>query len=104
MYDWLEKEENRNINRSDLFRKAVDKLRYKQDEEEKQHVSPLMFLVSVMGIVFSISLIGIAVTPSPIHIFARGLLTLLGGFLALLTSVTYYKVRNTSLILGTETD
>lgn len=87
MYNWLEKEGQR-INRSQLFREAVER---KMRPNEK--VTPLMFLVSVMGIVFSIALIGIAITPTPIHDYARALLALLGGVMAIITAIVYYKER-----------
>lgn len=89
MYDWLEKD-GKKINRSKLFREAVEAKMQPQQEK----VSSLMFLISIMGIVFSIALIGIAVTPSPIHIFARAIMALLGGLLAILTAYTYYKEKS----------
>lgn len=85
MYNWLD--EHRSINRSELFREAVDSLMTK----DKQKVDPLLFLASIMGIVFSIALIGIGITPTPIHVFTRGLLALLGGILALSTSYLYLR-------------
>jgi len=88
MYKWLQN--HKEINRSKLFREAVS---FKMKNMEHK-MNPLMFLMSVMGIVFSISLVGIAVTPSPIHVYARALMALLGGFLALTTSVVYVKERN----------
>lgn len=91
MYDWLEK--HKNINRSQLFRKAVEGIMSNVSVQRK--VSPLMYLISIMGIVFSIALIGIAVTPTPIHVYARGLMALLGGVLAISTSILYYKERKT---------
>lgn len=87
MYDWLEK--HKNINRSQLFRRAVEGKMNNLSVQQK--VSPLMYLISIMGIVFSIALIGIAVTPTPIHNYARGLMALLGGILAISTSILYYK-------------
>ena len=87
MYQWLD--EHKEINRSKLFREAV--LREQQVVTESKKMSPLMFLASVMGIVFSIALIGIGITPTPIHIWTRGLLALLGGFLAFMTGVLYFK-------------
>lgn len=88
MYKWLD--EHRNINRSELFRKSVQSLM----TNEKQKVDPLLFLASIMGIVFSIALIGIAITPTPIHVITRGLLALLGGVLALATSYLYFREVN----------
>jgi len=87
MYDWLE--EHKEINRSELFRDAVRRVQ----EFKKAKISPLLFLVSVMGVVFSIALIGIGLAPSPMNLYARALLTLLGGFLAIITAVVYYKAR-----------
>ena len=85
MYRWLEK--NKGINRSKLFRKAVDTIR----NPGVKKMTPLMFLASIMGFVFSIALIGIAVTPSPILIAIRAMLALLGGFMAIATAICYYK-------------
>ena len=93
MYQWLD--EHKEINRSKLFREAV--LREQNVITESKKISPLMFLASVMGIVFSIALIGIGLTPTPIHIWTRGLLTLLGGFLAVMTALLYQKERKKSL-------
>jgi hypothetical protein len=85
MYTWLE--EHKEINRSALFRKAIEATM------NKQKVSSLMFLVSIMGIAFSVALIGIGVTESPINIFVRGIMMLLGGFLAIATMFLYYRER-----------
>ena len=85
MKEWLDN--HKEINRSQLVRDAI----FQKMQPEQQKVGPLMFLVSIMGIVFSIALIGIAVTPSPIHYYGRALLALLGGFLAIATSISYYK-------------
>lgn len=87
MYNWLE--EHKEINRSELFREAV--LRKKQ---ARTRISPLLFLVSVMGIVFSIALIVIAMDPQTIPFlspYIRLAMTLLGGILAVITSLVYYK-------------
>jgi len=85
MYNWLEK--NKGINRSKLFRESVDAIR----NPGIRKMSPLMFLASVMGVVFSIVLIGIAVTPSPIWNPIRAVIALLGGVMALATAVCYTK-------------
>jgi len=86
MYDWLSNE-GKQINRSELFRQAVnEKMNFK-----KGKVSPTVFLISVMGIVFSIAILGIAITPSPINVYARGLMCILSGILAFATSSTYLK-------------
>jgi len=87
MYKWLE--ENKTINRSELFRKAV----VREQQQASNKVSPLMFLISIMGIVFSVALISIGITPSPMHNYARASLCVLGGFLAFSTSLLYYKER-----------
>lgn len=88
MYNWLEKE-GKQINRSKLFREAVE---YKM-KPQVEKVSPVMFLVSIFGICFSITLIGIGITPSPINIYARAVMALLGGVMAMTTSMVYYKER-----------
>jgi hypothetical protein len=89
MYNWLSNE-GKNINRSELFRQAV------MQKMKPEKVSSLVFLVSVMGIVFSISILGIALTPSPIHFYARAIMALMAGFLALATTTTYLKERKKS--------
>lgn len=78
-----------NINMTELFKEAIEKTRY----QTKQKTSPLLFLVSVMGIVFSIALIGIGLTPTPIHIFTRGFLCALGGLLAVITMTVYIRSK-----------
>ena len=88
MYKWLQK--HKDINRSKLFREAV----YFKMKNMEHKMNPLMFLMSVMGIVFSIALVGIAITPSPIHLYAKALMALLGGILALITSIVYVRERN----------
>lgn len=85
-YNWLKDE---NINMTDLFKEAVKKKRY----HIKQKMNPLLFLAAVMGIVFSVALIGIGLTPTPIHIFTRSLLCALGGFLAIVTMLVYIRSK-----------
>ena len=94
MYNWLNNE-GKLINRSELFRQAV---KAKMNEQEGK-VRPEIFLISIMGLVFSITLLGIAVTPSPINIIARAVMALLAGFLAISTSITYLKERKKLLRL-----
>jgi hypothetical protein len=89
MYSWLE--EHKEINRSSLFREAVES----KINPTKRHVSSLMFLASMMGIIFSVALIGIGVTSSPIDINVRGILTISGGILAIATMALYYKETKT---------
>jgi hypothetical protein len=85
MYKWLEN--HREINRSQLFRNAVDMKR----NPGVRKISSLMFLASIMGIVFSIALIGIALIPSPIIAEFRAVLALLGGLLAIATMGCYAR-------------
>lgn len=94
MYEWLNND-GKEINRSDLFRQAVKAKMF----QEKGKVQPEIFLISIMGLVFSISLLGIAITPSPINIFARAIMGILAGFLAVSTSTTYLKERKKLLRL-----
>lgn len=86
MYDWLENE-GRKINRSQLFRRAIE-------EAMRQTVSPLVALASVFGVCFSVALISIAITPTPIHIYARATLVILGGIMTITSTLTYYKEKN----------
>jgi len=87
MREWLD--EHKEINRSQLFREAV-----LRKQHARNRISPLLFLVSVMGIVFSIALIVIAMDPQTIPFlspYIRLSMTLLGGVLAVITSLVYYK-------------
>lgn len=85
MYSWLE--EHKDINRSELFRNAVNNIR----NRKAPHVSPLMFLASVLGIVFSITLVAIALTPTSMDTYVRGFLALLGGIMAVSTAFAYVR-------------
>ena len=85
MYEWLE--EHKEINRSKIFREAVQRI-----QSPSKNVSSLMFLATIMGIIFAIVLIGISTTPY-IHGYLRAVIALLGGFLAVATSLVYYKER-----------
>ena len=78
-----------NINMTELFRLSIDRIR----QHKKEKVSSLMFLASVMGIVFSITLIGIGLTTTPIDYFMRGLLCILGGVLAVASMLAYNRER-----------
>jgi len=88
--EWLNSDEGKKIvpNKSGLFQEAV--LRKKNPRMEGK-VSPLVFFISVMGIVFSIVLVGIGITPTPMYQTARALLPLLAGILAVSTVLTYWK-------------
>ena len=85
MYEWLEK--HKEINRSDIFRQAI-----KNIQSPSKNVSSLMFLATIMGIIFSIVLIGISTTQY-IDGYLRAMIALLGGFLAIATTTLYYKER-----------
>jgi len=87
MYQWLE--EHKDINRSDEFRNAILKKMY----PSKHGISPLVFFVSTMGLVFSVVLIGIGLSNVPFFDTIRQLLPLLGGILAVATALLYYKER-----------
>ena len=84
MYEWLE--HHKEINRSEIFRQAVKKIQSPQAKK----VSPLMFLATIMGITFSICLIGISTT-----IYLRPelkpVIAILGGMLAVSSAMLYYK-------------
>lgn len=87
MYEWLE--QHKQINRSQIFRDAVTVIMV----NKKKKVPSLMFLAAVMGEVFGIALIGIAVSPSWLDNPLRSMLALLGGILAVVTAITYFKER-----------
>ena len=89
MYDWLETHPE--INRSNLFREVV----LSRQQTIKHKVSPLVFLVSVMGVTFSVVLIslGLEAQSTFLNDSIRGLMCLLGGILAVSSSLVYYKER-----------
>lgn len=90
MAEWLDSDEGKNAvqNKSGLFQHAVKKVKHPQ---VKGKVSPLVFFVSIMGIAFSIVLIGIGITPTPMYQTTRAVLPLLAGILAICTILTYWK-------------
>lgn len=85
MKEWLDKHPN--INRSELFRQAVES---KKNAVEGK-VSSLFFLASVMGIMFGVVLILLGIAPSPLTKPIRAILCLIGGFMAFLSSLLYLK-------------
>jgi len=86
MKKWLDDNKKIVPNKSKLFREAV----YNKMESKKGKVPALVFFVSIMGMVFSIVLIGIGLTPSPMHVTLKSILPLLGGILVVSTSIMYY--------------
>lgn len=88
MHKWLSNE-GKDINRSELFRQAVN---FKM-KGRTEKVPSVVFLASIMGIVFSISLLGIAITPSPINVYMRAIMALLAGVLSISTSFVYMRER-----------
>ena len=87
MKEWLDS--HKEINRSKLMRDSIQQKMHLK----KQKVHPLVFLISIMGIVFSITLIGIASIPTPMEYYWRAIISLLGGVLAFATAITYYRER-----------
>ena len=79
-----------NVNMTDLFKNAINDLKF---NKKVQKHSPLMFLATIMGIVFSVALIGIGLTPTPIHYFTRAFLCFLGGILAVSTMTVYIRSK-----------
>jgi len=86
MYDWLK---TNDINMSDLFRKAVVNLMY----ETHNRIPPIFLLASVMSMMFSVVLIAIGVTPTPIHLYTRSILILVGSIMAVITSIFFYREK-----------
>ena len=85
MKQWLDT--HKEINRSDLFRQAVNqKMMLK-----KQKVSPLFFFATVMGVMFGVVLILIGISPTPLNIYLKAILSLAGGFMASLSGLLYLK-------------
>ena len=86
MKQWLDDNKKIVPNKSELFRDAV---RAKMDAK-KGKVPSLVFFTAVMGVVFSIVLIGIGLSPSPMHITIKSVLPVIGGLLVVSTSLMYY--------------
>lgn len=84
MYKWLE--EHKEINRSEIFRQTVKRI---QSPQQKK-VSPLMFLATIMGIIFSVVLIGISTT-NYLGFEINAVVAILGGILAISSAMLYYK-------------
>ena len=78
-----------NINMTELFKVAIEKERI----QSKKKVSSLMFLASMMGMVFSVVLIAIGLTPSPISNITRGILCITGGVMAVSTMILYVREK-----------
>jgi len=86
MKEWLD--EHKEINRSELFRQAVKR---KQDFM-KGKVSSTVFFVTIIGIMMSITLIGIATRPY-LMTEIRAIIALLGGILGFMTMMVYRKEK-----------
>lgn len=87
MKEWLD--EHKEINRSKLFRDAVA---LKMNPIRKK-VPPLVLFVGTMGPIFGIVLIAIGLTPTPMEVVIRAVLPILGGFLAVGTTLMYILER-----------
>ena len=81
--------ESKRYNMTDVFRTETQRLM----DEVHRKMSPLFFMASIFGIVFAVVLISIGLSPTPIDVTVKGVLALLGGFLALSTGMLYYKER-----------
>jgi len=87
MFDWLEKSENkRRINRSQLFQKAVNKLRYPQ----RQKIKPMDYLIMTMGLAFGLGCISASVTLAFTFLFKTTLL-MIGAVVLLASLATIIK-------------
>jgi len=85
MKEWLD--EHPEINKSDLFRKAVIRKKRKLEEQ----VSPLFALACYMGVLFGVAIggIGIGISSTFMNVYIRGCIVILGATLALVCFVAY---------------
>ena len=87
MYEWLEK--HKNINRSEIFRNAINNIVHKAEKT----VPPVLFLLTLWAIVGAIALLGVAIIESPIPPLIRGVLAVFAGIIAISAMTVYIKVR-----------
>jgi len=97
MFEWLEKPENKRINRSALFQNAVEDLMH----PKSKRMSPMSFLVILMGMAFGVGCIIGAASLNFEYMFTASLYML--GFVVLLASIvtiikeTRIHVRKTEI-------
>jgi len=89
MYDWLK--ENK-VNRTKLFKKAANDLRYGEDVKERT-TSSLYFLISIIGICFASIPIAVGSFMSALNIQTRAFLVIIGALTILLTTLLLYKTK-----------
>jgi len=87
MYSWLEK--HKNINRSEIFRRAVDDI---INNVEKK-VSPILLLLTIWANVGAIALLGVVLIPSPIPNLIRGILGVMAGFISISAVTVYLRTK-----------
>lgn len=87
MYSWLEK--HKNINRSEIFRRAVDDI---INNVEKK-VPPVLFLLTIWANVGSIALLGVVLIPSPIPNLVRGILGVMAGVISISAITVYLRTK-----------
>lgn len=91
MYNWLDK--HKNINRSEVFRRAVEDLINKVERK----VPPVLFLLTIWANVGAIALLGVSLVPSPIPSFIRGVMAILAGIMSVSAITVYIKTKKETL-------
>jgi len=87
MFQWLEKPENkRRINRSQLFQKAVNELRYPQ----ATRMHPMNYLIIIVGLTFGVGSMLMA-TIQAFEFLMNATLFLMGATILLASLVTFSK-------------
>ena len=87
MYSWLEK--HKNINRSEIFRRAVDDI---INNVEKK-VSPVLFLLTIWANVGAVALLGVSIVPSPVPNLIRGILAVMAGIISISAITVYVRTK-----------
>ena len=87
MYEWLEK--HKDINRSEIFRTAIQNMRYK----EEKTVPPVLYLLTIWANVGAIALLSVAIVESPIPRLFRGIMAICAGIISLSAITVYVKEK-----------
>jgi len=87
MYNWLEK--HKNINRSKVFRNAVENI----INNVERKVSPTLLLLTIWANVGAIALLGVSIIPSPIPTMIRGILCVFAGIISISAITVYIKTK-----------
>lgn len=86
-YEWLEK--HKNINRTEIFRKAVQDM----IDNVEHKVPPVLYLLTIWANVGAVALLGVALVPSPISPLIRGILGVFAGIISVSAITVYVKTK-----------